>query len=125
MAETKKNSSVAAPTITDEQLAAIESQQSQEFAELAVADKMRWFMLQNQRLQQQNQKLTEALPDADGLRVTEKGVLSLSVPNSWPASYYRDQWTFILAKVPAIQRMLDKDAAGERKIINKPPKEKK
>jgi hypothetical protein len=111
-------------TITDEQLLAI-TQDSQEFADLKMPDKLRFFTLQNAALRSQNSKLTESMPDSDGLRITDKGVLSLSVPNSWPASYYRDQWAFIINKIEAIKRVLDKDASGARKIVNKPPKEKK
>lgn len=127
MSETTAVNSKRAPSkppMTDEQLLAITDDQSQPFADLAMAEKIRWYRLENQRLAHKNKELTAKAADSDGLRITEKGVLSLSVPNSWPASYYRDQWEYILSKVAAIQAKLEQDAAGEGKIINKPPKEK-
>lgn len=116
------NRAPSTPTVTDETLLGI-AQDSQEFAELTMADKLRFFQLQAASLRAQNQKLTEALPDADGLRLTDKGCLSFAMAGSWPATYYRDQWLKIIAVVKsgAVERFL----AKEPKIVNKPPKEKK
>lgn len=104
-------------TITDEQLLAI-TQDSQDFADLKMPDKIRWFQVQNAVLRSSVTKLMESMPDADGLRITDKGCLSLSLPNSWPVSLYRNQWEVVVKAIPAIQRRLANDA----KIINKPPK---
>lgn len=123
MAKTEqKDREVNVVVLTDEQLLAIE-QTSQEFADLSMADKLRFYQVQNSALRKANTELAASTFDKDGLKVGNSGTLSLQIPSSYPVSLYRDQWPTVIAAVKsgAIERKL----AAEPKIINRPPKAKK
>lgn len=70
----------AGPTVTDEALLAITDQTSQEFADLAMGDKLRWFQLQNANLRSKAETL-ERKQKGYGLRVSiADGVLTVQIP---------------------------------------------
>ena len=71
---------ITAKPVTDEQLLAITASNSQEFADLAIADKLRWYQLDNQRLHQAKETL-EKKQKGYGLHVSIKdGVMTVTIP---------------------------------------------
>lgn len=72
--------STTKPAVTNEQLMAIQLPGSQEFADLAIADKLRWYQLDNQRLHQAKETL-EKKQKGYGLSVSiADGVMTVRIP---------------------------------------------
>jgi hypothetical protein len=78
------SNSATKSTVTDEMLMSITSSSSQEFADLAMPDKLRWFQLDNQRLQAQKMAL-EKKQKGYGLSASiENGMLTVILPVNDP-----------------------------------------
>lgn len=71
---------VTSKPMTDEQLLAITASNTQEFVDLAIGDKLRWYQLDNQRLTAQKETL-EKKQKGYGLHVKiENGVMTVTIP---------------------------------------------
>ena len=82
-----KESTITSKPMTDEQLLAITASNSQEFADLAISDKLRWYQLDNQRLVAQKDHilgLKEQLEKKQkGYGLTVKiadGIMTVTIP---------------------------------------------
>lgn len=58
------------------------------------------------------QQANKAKSNGHGMKVSEKGALSVYGMGRFPVTLYRSQWTALLAKAPEIEKFIKDNAAS-------------
>jgi hypothetical protein len=63
-------------------------------------------MIELMLLREENARLKAGKANGTGMKVSDKGCLSVYGLGRWPVTLYRSQWEKIIAKVPEIQEFI-------------------
>ncbi len=62
-------------------------------------------------MQKQNSALTKASERPLGIKISDKGCVSVYGLGRWPVSLYKDQWRRLIPYIPHVERFLNENDA--------------